>query len=190
MGVKRQSTDDSDVLRFVTVAEAFCRVLEKRTRRSKRGFIQQSLKVTLALYSAGLELPNVHPEPGYNPAGEWFEQHKHLPIRQRMKEDPQLREHAARHKKIRDRILRSLGTELAYQQVFDPIVGQEPVTATLSDDLSGIYCDVVKGLLTEQEHSGVVPASVVWQWKFDLRYHWGKHATSAIYAMHCFLADA
>jgi hypothetical protein len=165
-------------------------VLEKRTRRSKRGFIEQSLKATLALYSAGLELPDVGPEPGYKPLGEWFERHKSMPIRQRMKEDPRLRAHAARYKKIRDRIVVSLGTDLAYQQVFDPVGEREPVTATLADDLSDIYCDVARGLLTVREHSEVVPASVVWQWKFDLQSHWGKHATSAIYAMHCFLADA
>jgi hypothetical protein len=106
-----------------------------------------------------------------------------------MKKDPKLRAYLAQYKKIRDRIIVSLGTELAYQRVFAPIVEREPVTATLSDDLSDIYCDVTKGLLTVAEHPDVVPASVVWQWKFDLQIHWGKHATSAIYAMHCFLAD-
>ena len=189
VGVKKRSTDDAAVLRFVTVAEAFCRELEKRTRHSKRGFIERSLKATLALYSAGLELPDVYPEPGYNPAGECFEQHKSMPIRQRMKEDPELRKHAALYKETRDRIIGALGTDLVYQQVFDPVREREPVAATLSDDLSDIYCDVVNGLLTVADHPDVVPPSVVWQWKFDLQSHWGRHATSAIYAMHCFLAD-
>jgi hypothetical protein len=118
-------------------------------------------------------LPDVDPEPEHHPGGE-----------------SKLREHSASYGEILYRITRSLGTDLVYQQVFDPVGGREPVTAVFSDDLSGIYCDLAGGLRAVREHPEAVPPSVVWQRKFDLQSHWGRHATSAIYAMHCFLSDA
>ena len=32
------------------------------------------------------------------------------------------------------------------------------------------------------------PAEAVWVWGFHLVHHWGEHATSAIRALHCWLA--
>ena len=52
VGAKKLAIDDPAVLRFVAVAEAFSRLLEKRAPRSKRKFIELSLKAVLALHPA------------------------------------------------------------------------------------------------------------------------------------------
>ncbi len=75
-----------------------------------------------------------------------------------------------------------------YSEIFDPIPVQaeEPVTGSLRDDLSSIYCDVKKGFILldagyEQD--------AVKQWIINMQIHWGGHATSAIRALHCYLSQ-
>jgi hypothetical protein len=182
--ISGKSEHDPDVMSFVEVAQDFCRLLERKTRLSPRGFLRRVLKSTVALYGAGLKLPNVDPDRGYHPGGQWFEKNKRLPIQELIKLDPQVQEHSRRHKLILRKIIRSLGGELRYQIVFDPFQDRETVSSTLSDDLAGIYCDVKEGLLNIKS-SRRVSSSVIWQWKCDFESHWGRHAVSAINAMHC-----
>jgi hypothetical protein len=74
-----------------------------------------------------------------------------------------------------------------YGEVFDPLVmpPEEPVVGSVADDIADIYRDVVNGLRLDQ--LGKRPEAV-WQWGFSLHNHWGEHATSAIRALHCWLA--
>ncbi len=137
----------------------------------------------MALYGAGLQLPNVRPDPGFKPLGAWFEENKGLPIGEQIKQNPKIQERSRRQQLIRRSIILSLGGELRYQKVFDPFQDQEPVTTTVSDDLEDIYCDVKEGLLA-MGGSGRVSASTVWEWKFGLESHWGRHAVSVINALH------
>jgi hypothetical protein len=77
----------------------------------------------------------------------------------------------------------------AYGGVFDPLVipPEEPVVGSIADDIADIYRDVVTGLRLDQ--SGERPEAI-WQWSFNFRHHWGEHATGAIRALHCWLAQA
>ncbi|MBI3409617.1 MAG: DUF5063 domain-containing protein [Planctomycetes bacterium] len=74
-----------------------------------------------------------------------------------------------------------------YREVFDPLLDppEEPVGACISDDISDIYRDVVTGLREYQ--AGRRPIAV-WEWAFAFRHHWGAHATSAIRALHYWVA--
>lgn len=74
-----------------------------------------------------------------------------------------------------------------YSEIFSPHVPHdEPVVGDLSDDLHDIYIDVAKGLrLHEMGHID----DALWQWGFNFQIHWGKHASSAIRALHCYLAQ-
>lgn len=138
----------------------------------------------MALYGAGLELPDAEPEPGYNPAGDWWARNKRLPLEEQRKRDPQLQEHLKRYYRIRDLTAANLGGDQPYRVVFNLFDPDEaPVGTILSDDLSDIYCDMQKGLLRTSD-SRVVSTSVVWQWKFDLQSHWGRHAVDALRALH------
>src|SRR5262249_50702736 len=134
------------------------------------------------------ELPDVRPERGYSPLGKWFEANKHLPLEKQLKQDPQVQEHAKRYASIRKKIVTSLGRDYASRQVFEPFEpSAKAISTTLSDDLAHIYCDLNRGLLKLGKRDHSVPASVVWQWKFGLETHWGRHAVSAIIALHSLL---
>ncbi|WP_367281435.1 DUF5063 domain-containing protein [Planococcus shixiaomingii] len=69
----------------------------------------------------------------------------------------------------------------AYAMIFDPYQDKEPVIGLLSDDVSDIYLDIMRGLLLYKQGDYT---EAVWQWKFNFNIHWGKHATSAIHALH------
>jgi hypothetical protein len=68
--------DDTAVISFVATARNFCDLLETNTHRSKKRFLKQVLTATVSLYAAGLELPDVKPDPGFNPLGEAFREHR------------------------------------------------------------------------------------------------------------------
>jgi hypothetical protein len=76
-----------------------------------------------------------------------------------------------------------------YSEVFnplDPLPTEDPVVGAIYDDIEDIYSDVVYGLRSyEAGHQ----ALAVWEWVFHFQIHWGKHATGAIRALHCWLAE-
>jgi hypothetical protein len=80
----------------------------------------------------------------------------------------------------------------AYSVVFNPLEHDPtevnppiPVMATISDDLSDIYRELMQGLVLFQ--SGQIE-SALWQWHFTYYAHWGRHlshAQSAIWQYLC-----
>jgi Domain of unknown function (DUF5063) len=168
---------------FVEAAQSFCGLLEAKSHLSKQQFLREVLTGTVMLHSAGLQLPQVEPDAGFKPLGEWFEKHKGLPIGEQIKQNPRVQEHSRLKQMIRENIILSLGGELSYRKIFEPFQDHESVTTTISDDLEDIYCDVKEGLLAMKGSEGV-SASIVWEWKFGLESHWGRHAVSAISALH------
>jgi len=75
-----------------------------------------------------------------------------------------------------------------YARVFDPFVlpPEEPVVGSIADDIADIYGDVVGGLI---EYEAGRTAQAVWEWGIQLRSHWGRHATDAMYALHIWLTE-
>ena len=63
---------------------------------------------------------------------------------------------------------------------------EKAVVGSLADDIADIYRDVVSGLRAFQ--SGL-RAEAIWEWGFNFRDHWGRHATEAIKALHAWLAE-
>jgi hypothetical protein len=184
VGVTNKSRPTPVAPSFVAAANEFCGLLEKEVHPSKQEFLRDVLKATVTLYSAGLDLPDVGPAPGFKPLGEWFEKNKRLPVEEQIRLNPRIQERSRRKHSIRVNIIRWLGGERPYQKVFEPFRDQESISTTLSDDLEDVYCDAKEGLLA-MEGSERPSASVVWQWKFGLGTHWGRHAVSAINALHC-----
>jgi uncharacterized protein DUF5063 len=76
------------------------------------------------------------------------------------------------------------GEDLFYWKVFDPFDLEDgPLQTTISDDLADIYCDLQEGLVTLRASS--LPSDrIIWEWKFGLESHWGRHAVSAMNALH------
>jgi hypothetical protein len=56
----------------------------------------------------------------------------------------------------------------------------------IANDISEIYGDVVSGL---RAYRSGHTAEAIWEWGFQFRFHWGRHATDTIGALHAWLAD-
>lgn len=91
---------------------------------------------------------------------------------------------------IRDKV-RQRGGSLPfnyYSTVFDPQVvpSEDPVVGDLAEDMTDIYEDLYEGLsLYRDGHL----AEAEWAFLESFRIHWGRHASSAIQALHCWFAD-
>ena len=75
-----------------------------------------------------------------------------------------------------------------YSVFFSPakVAEDEPVTGDLADDLADIYRDIKEGLkLYEKGHV----TEALWEWHQSFYSHWGRHATSALHALHAYAAD-
>ena len=75
-----------------------------------------------------------------------------------------------------------------YAEVFDPLTipPEEPVVGDIAQDIGDIYRDVAAGL--QLYYAGRF-AEALLEWRVGFDSHWGKHATSAIRALHCYLAN-
>jgi hypothetical protein len=73
-----------------------------------------------------------------------------------------------------------------YWEVFDPYNLEEPVVASLTDDVLDIYKEVKKGILLYELNEQV---EAVWHWRFSFETHWGSHAVGAIRALHSAIFD-
>jgi len=153
------------VRRFIDAAREYTDVLEADESISHRELIRQVLPLPLSLYSAALELPDVEPEP----------------------DAPTEYEIDSKDQFYRG-VIKKLGGELAYQKVFEPFDPDDwkVVVGTLADDLSDVYLAVKPGLLSLDDLSNASLATV-WRWRFNFEIHWGRHAASAIHAIHSFL---
>lgn len=72
-----------------------------------------------------------------------------------------------------------------YNLVFDPtkVEPEAPVVGDIADDFADIYRDLNAGLsLYEGGHE----AEAIWEWKQSFNSHWGRHVTSALYALHTY----
>jgi hypothetical protein len=130
--------------------------------------VRQALIRLLALYLAGLDLPP-----------EWSDELADAPEAQGISSD----ERWAIHNGIAARL--PFGD---YARVLDPFAlpPKELVVASIANDIADIYGDVVGGLI--EYESGRTPQAI-WEWGFQLRSHWGRHATEAIYALHVWLTE-
>lgn len=74
-----------------------------------------------------------------------------------------------------------------YGEVFNPlpVPAEQPVTASLADDIADIHRDVVTAL---RHYRAGRRDEALWHWTFSLQSHWGEHVTGAIRALHCWLA--
>ena len=71
-----------------------------------------------------------------------------------------------------------------YSSFFDPstAVTEEASLGDLADDLADIWRDLKDGLtLFDAGHTG----AATFTWRFGFNSHWGRHASSALYALHC-----
>jgi hypothetical protein len=76
-----------------------------------------------------------------------------------------------------------------YSSYFDPsqVPPEDHEIGDLADDVADIYRDLCAGLaLVDAGHL----AEAQWQLRFSFLTHWGRHASGAIRALHCWYVDA
>jgi hypothetical protein len=75
-----------------------------------------------------------------------------------------------------------------YYEVFNPFdifaeKTAEPEMGDVCDDLTDIYGDLKRGLILWEKGER---ENAVFIWNTNFGIHWGRHATSALRALHCF----
>ncbi|MEE2886876.1 MAG: DUF5063 domain-containing protein [Planctomycetota bacterium] len=75
-----------------------------------------------------------------------------------------------------------------YSVAFNPhaVPPEEPVVGDLGDDLADIYRDLISGLSLHR-NGHTKEAELDWHRSFES--HWGRHASSAIQALHCWFEE-
>ena len=75
-----------------------------------------------------------------------------------------------------------------YGEVYNPLVvpPEEPLVGSLADDITDVYREVEDGLRLFRAGRR---EEAIFQWTMSLQIHWGEHATGAIRALHCWLAQ-
>ena len=76
-----------------------------------------------------------------------------------------------------------------YSSYFDPskMPPDDHEIGDLADDIADIYRDLSAGLALVD--AGNLPEAQ-WELRFSFIVHWGRHASGAIRALHCWYADA
>lgn len=156
---------DEAVSHFAKSAQEFCSLLEKSASISDKEFVQQAAYLLATLYAAGLSLPTLDNGPE--------EQQASI-------EDTSF-EHTS---EIERQTGQKLGKHNLYWEFYDPYDQSNPLTTTLSDDLSDIYRNIKPGLIAYQKGTARSVSAAVWEWKFHFIIHWSDHAVDALRAIH------
>jgi hypothetical protein len=172
--------DVAAVNKFRTVAASFVHLMEQHAQYSALDLLHAAHSQLPRLYLAALLLP-VKPEAAFE------EEPDETPESEVARK--RLDVHQARWRPLFRELGAQLGTTWnSYQEIFDPYAdpAESPVTGSLADDLSDIYCDLKLG----EDHwaAGEFDAAV-WEWQFGFESHWGEHATGALRAIRSLAAD-
>lgn len=175
---------ESSALRaFASLAEEYCLWINRCDEQSCSEILTEAHGLLARLYALGLALPSTDvlfdDDPDDAGIAEW--------------EPAASTRGPDRGEDVRQvRILRSLAGKLGrwdlYREVFDPYEppSEPEVMSSLSDDLGDIYHDLRSGLLRWKRGE---TGDALWEWRFGIENHWGKHATDALRALHILAAD-
>ena len=73
---------------------------------------------------------------------------------------------------------------LDYNLVFNPLEDNNVVRGNLADDLSDIYLDLKRPLLTFSRGGEKNQENPYWQWKFNISSHSGNHILNSLKTIH------
>jgi Domain of unknown function (DUF5063) len=149
------------IAEFTGISREYCRWCEEPRSSDPRQLQHQALRLLARLYAAALELPDV---------------------------DVSDEDDAPDLPDVDSRSVLGSFKDLPFQyyrEIFDPVVDKEDeaVVGDLADDLTDIYIDLKRGLALMDR--GFEPRAV-FEWRCTFGFHWGRHATSAMRALHCY----
>ena len=142
---------------FAAAAQNLCDILEHQDLTDIEAF-DELHRLLVQVYGLALELP--------------------LSAENTTEEDwPDI---SSRSRNVFGRISRAFGQRTFYRLVYDPYKEEPAVSASVADDLSGIFDDLERGLSFWRQ--GRVP-NAVWEWRFGLEHHWGQHFINVLHAL-------
>jgi hypothetical protein len=146
---------------FPRAAESFCELID-RLGECNRGQLFDKVAVQLAhVCSIAAQLPVVEPDT----EGEDYS-------------EEEVASHSEEYQKLTTSLRKKINDLDVYWTVFDPTRREEPDSGSLSGDLAEVYLDLKDAL--ELHRRGGATNDLYWDWRFDFRSHWSRHATEAL----------
>jgi hypothetical protein len=154
-----------NVIEFVTVAREYCIFVEQADQPGIREFVDIAHKLLPLLYLKGSLLPELDSK--YEDFNERFVSESD-------------------YEQVRNKIISKLRQFDSYQEVFDPVrqESEEPVGASISEDLSDIYQELKDFLLLYKIGTTEVMYEAVWECYQSFKNYWGQRLTNALRALH------
>ncbi|MCK6472064.1 MAG: DUF5063 domain-containing protein [Planctomycetes bacterium] len=161
---------NSEIVAFVDSARRYCAQIE-RTEKTREKWMRLVLESLADLYAAGLKLPSPElPDQDILPSDSYDMTHDEW-------------------KKVAGHISAILGELDVYKCYFKCAPpwekdDDEVTMGTLWVDLTDVYRNVHSGLRAWDAGNDDYVPEIIFEWRFGLDSHWGKHATDAMRALH------
>jgi hypothetical protein len=170
---------------FAAVAAEFCSLVESHRSLGRDEFLRGMHLALPRLYLAGVQLPSTAilftDAESASDAGAGGE----LPAESEPDPDRLSNEDAAA---LCFSLGELIGERGLYRKIFDPYEPstQPEVMGMPADDFADIFRDVQDGLTKwRRGESG----EALWEWRFGLENHWGKHLVEALHALYVLTAS-
>jgi hypothetical protein len=166
--------DDPAVEAFLTLARRYCETVETREPDDPVSFLRNVQPLLAGLCHAALLLPGLD-EIDLPNGGEGLD----------TRDDA----HGLidRWRPLMQGLIDDLGADADYWEMFDPYELAHPLQGSLADDLADVFIDLDEGLRRWDGADFALRRAIVWEWRFSYENHWGRHATSALRAIHALL---
>ena len=158
---------------FVTAVRKYINLIEHAKELNIDNFLSECRVILPQIYYLGQQLPNV-------------EVTDNILNLDRKKEDSNrtFKESSLAFGNLRN----YLGDKDTYKHIWDPIYDQKVMEGFISDDLAGIYGDLKNQLEEYESNEELRKQAAIWEWKFTLQGHAGKHLVDVLSAIHHLLS--
>src|SRR5512145_450640 len=147
---------DKNLEQFISLVREYISLIDGvSVQTHPRLFLSKCRLLLLQIYTLGIQLPDVEPQDSEASKPDYPSPMSSIGI--------------------------LLGKYDMYNEVFDPIIDNEIVAASLSDDLADIYRDLKDPLLDYDQDKR---DDAIWSWKFNIQGHCGDHLVDSLRAIH------
>ncbi|WP_163712026.1 DUF5063 domain-containing protein [Mangrovibacterium lignilyticum] len=153
------------VIEFVTVANEYCKFIESAGSMDTRDMLSKIQKILPLVYLKTSMLPE-------------FESSEEIVLEKFVSE--------VDYSYLQQRILNMLGTHDDYQEVFDRDMqfSEEPLTASISENLADIYQDLKDFVLSYRTGDELVMQESLWECIDNFKNYWGQKLVNSLRAIH------
>jgi hypothetical protein len=154
-----------DILEFVTVAVQFCAYLESVEQRTRRDLVDTLLKLLPLLYLKGALLPDIEPDDSIQMEDHVSEENYNI---------------------IRTNVAVIMAEHDDYLDVFveDMRFSDEPVLATVSENLADIYQDLKNFVQSYRDGVDETRQEAAAECRENFKHYWGQRAVNVMRVLH------